>query len=129
MALDPEVRALAKGKNFAAVTVQLPSGAASTQIMWVDADDEHVIFNTEVERAKFKAIQADPRVTVTVWDAGNPYHYAEVRGIVAETDDSDAAKAHIDALAKKYQGLDEYPNPIGSRRVIVKVTPRRQRVQ
>ncbi len=129
MALEPTVKALAQGKNFGAVTVQLPSGAAATQIMWVDADDDHVIFNTEVERAKFKAITANPRVTVTIWDAENPYHYAEVRGRVTETDDSDAARAHIDALAKKYQGVDEYQNPIGSRRVIVKVTPERQRVQ
>jgi len=129
MALEADVKALAQEKNFAAVTVQLPSGAASTQIMWVDADDDHIIFNTEVERAKFRAIQADPRVTVTVWDANNPYHYAEVRGRVTETDDSDAARTHIDALANKYQGVDSYQNPIGSRRVIVKVTPERQRVQ
>lgn len=129
MTLDPTIRKLAQGKNFAAVTVQLPSGHAATQIMWVDADDDHVIFNTEVERAKFKAIEADPRVTVTVWDADNPYHYGEVRGRVVSTDSSDAARAHIDALTKKYMGLDEYPNPIGSPRVIVKVAPERQRVQ
>jgi PPOX class probable F420-dependent enzyme len=127
--LDQAIKELAQGKNFAALTVQLPSGQASTQIMWIDADDDHVIFNTEVDRNKFAAIQRDPRVTVAIWDAANPYHYAEVRGRVTATDDSPAAKDHIDFLAKKYMGVDEYPNKINSSRVIVRITPDRQRIQ
>ena len=35
--------------------------------MWVDADDDHVLINTEVHRAKYKAISANPNVTVTIW--------------------------------------------------------------
>jgi PPOX class probable F420-dependent enzyme len=127
--LDPAIKELAQGKNFAALTVQLPSGQASTQIMWIDADDDHVIFNTEVDRNKFAAIKADPRVTVAIWDATNPYHYAEVRGRVTATDDGPAARDHIDFLAKKYMGVDSYPNPIKSSRVIVQITPDRQRMQ
>ena len=129
MALDPVVKELAQGKNFAALTVHLPSGDAATHVMWIDADDDHLVFNTEVGRAKFRAIEADPRVTIAVWDADNPYHYAEVRGRVVATDDGPAAREHIDALAKKYMGLDDYPNPIATRRVIVKVRPDRQRSQ
>jgi PPOX class probable F420-dependent enzyme len=128
MSLDPDVKALFQAKNFGTVSVHLPSGAVSTQVMWVDADDDHVVFNTEVHRAKYKAVQADPRVTVTVWDADNPYHYAEVRGRVISTETGPAAKDHIDALAKKYMGSDSYPNPIQSERVIVRVEPDRQRV-
>jgi PPOX class probable F420-dependent enzyme len=127
--LDPAIKELAQGKNFAALTVHLPSGQAATQIMRIDADDDHVIFNTEVGRNKSKAIQSDPRVTVAIWDAENPYHYAEVRGRVTATDDSPAAKDHIDFLAKKYMGVDEYPNPITTSRVIVTITPDRQRIQ
>ena len=50
--------------------------------MWVDADDEHVLINTEVHRAKYRNVQADPRVTVTIWDRESPYRYVEVRGRV-----------------------------------------------
>ncbi len=127
--LEPAIKELAQGRNFAALTVQLPSGSASTQIMWIDADDDHVIFNTEVDRNKYQAIRANPRVTVAIWDADNPYHYAEVRGRVTSTDDGPAARDHIDALAKKYMGVDSYPNPISSSRVIVRITPDRQRIQ
>ena len=40
-AVDSRVRDLAQAANFAALTVQLPSGAAMTHVMWVDADDDH----------------------------------------------------------------------------------------
>ena len=40
--------------------VLLRSGAAMSHVMWVDADDDHVLINTEVHRAKFKASSATP---------------------------------------------------------------------
>ena len=126
--VDPEIRSLAQAANFAAFTVRLGSGDAMTHVMWVDADDDHLLINTEVHRGKFKAMTKNPEVTVTVWDSENPYHYAEVTGRVVDHDDSDAARAHIDALSQRYNGTD-YANPIQSRRVIVKIDPVRQRVQ
>jgi PPOX class probable F420-dependent enzyme len=129
MSVEPAVKELFQAKNFGSVSVRLPSGSIGTTVMWVDADDEHIVFNTEVHRAKYKALESDPTVTVTAWDAENPYHYAEVRGKVVSTETGPPAKAHIDALAKKYMGVDDYPNPIQSERVIVRVAPERQRVQ
>ncbi len=129
MSIDPAVKELFQAKNFGTVSVNLPSGEIGTTVMWVDADDEHIIFNTEVHRAKFKALEQNPAVTVTAADSENPYHYAEVRGTVVSTETGPAAKAHIDSLAKKYMGLDDYPNPIQTERVIVRVAPDKQRVQ
>jgi PPOX class probable F420-dependent enzyme len=125
--LDPAIKKLAStGKNFGTVCVQLPNGQIASHVMWVDADDDHIVFNTEVHRLKFKAIEANPNVTLSVWDADNPYAYAEVRGHVVETIRGDTARVHIDALAQRYLGTD-YPNQIESERVIVKVAPDRQR--
>ncbi len=123
--LDDTVKALAKGKNFAALTTLLPDGQPQTQIMWVDADEEHVLINTEVHRQKFKNVTRDPRATVTIIDSGNPYHYAEVRGRVVETVRGEQARAHIDDLSQKYNGTP-YQNPITSERVILKIAPARQ---
>ena len=83
--VDPRVRELAQQANFAAFTVLLRSGTPMTHVMWVDADDDHVLINTEVHRAKFKAIERDPRVTVMIWKRDDPYSYVEVRGRVVET--------------------------------------------
>ena len=66
MSIDADLKALATGKNFAALTTMLPSGQPQTQIMWVDADDEHVLINTELHRAKFRAMESDPNVTVII---------------------------------------------------------------
>ena len=110
-AVDPRVRSWRRRPNFAALTVHLPSGDAMTHVMWVDADDDHVLINTEVHRAKFKAVERDPRVTVMIWEKENPYQYAEVRGRVVETVRGPEARAHIDALSRKYTGRD-YATPI-----------------
>ena len=91
--LDPVIRDLAHGKNFGSISFHLPNGSIATHVMWVDADDEHVLINTEVHRAKYKAIEANPVVTVTVWSSENAYTYAEVRGTVAGEVRGPAARA------------------------------------
>lgn len=128
MALDPRLTELATGANFAALTTLFEDGSPQTQVMWVDADDEHVLVNTEVHRAKFRNVQRDPRVTVTIWDRENPYAYVEVRGRVTDTVGGDEARDHIDACAQRYMGKD-YPNPIQSERVILRITPDRVHVR
>lgn len=127
--LDPAIKELASvGSNFGTVCVQLPSGAIASHVMWVDADDDHMIFNTEVHRAKFRALEPGSHVTMTVWKQDDAYAYAEVRGRVVETIAGPEARAHIDHLAQRYMGRD-YPNEVQSERVIVKVAPDRQRAQ
>jgi PPOX class probable F420-dependent enzyme len=126
--LEEGVRQLAKGKNFAAFTTLLPDGRPMTHVMWVDCDDEHVLINTEVHRQKARNLRRDPRVAVTIWDADDPYRYAEVRGEVVETVTGPEARAHIDALSMKYHG-HEYRNRIQSERLLVRIKPLRQQVR
>jgi PPOX class probable F420-dependent enzyme len=104
--IDDAVRALAEAPNFAAFTTLLPDGMPMTHVMWVDADDTHVLINTEVGRQKYRNVERDPRVVVTVVDQDNPYRYAEVRGRVVERVTGPAARAHIDTLSRKYRGAD-----------------------
>ena len=122
-AVDPRVRELAREANFAAFSVNLASGRVMTHVMWVDADDDHVLINTEVHRAKFRAVERDPRVTVTILDRADPYVYAEVRGHVVETVRGPDARAHIDRLSRKYRGRDYDDSAITSERVILRIAP------
>ncbi|MDE0138913.1 MAG: TIGR03618 family F420-dependent PPOX class oxidoreductase [bacterium] len=123
--LDKRVLRLARGANYASLATMMPDGSVQVHLMWVDADDEHILINTEVHRPKFRNMMADPRVTVLIPDGGNPFHFAEVRGVVVDTVTGADARSHIDALAHKYLGVDEYPNPITSERAIVKIAPER----
>lgn len=104
MALDADLKALAQGKNFAAFSTLMPDGHPQTQMMWVGADDDHLIINTTVGRQKYRNVTADPRVTVTVFELGNPYRYVEARGRVIATEAGQAAAESIDALADKFTG-------------------------
>jgi hypothetical protein len=124
--LDPVIRDFARGKNFGSISFHVPEDAIATHVMWVDADDDHVLINTEVHRWKYLAMQADKNVTVTIWSSDNPYSYAEVRGTITGEIRGPEARESIDALSRKYTGGDYQPQ-IQSERVILQITPTRQR--
>ncbi len=126
--LHDATKALARGKSFAALTTLFEDGSPQTNLMWVDADDDHVLINTEVHRQKYRNLTRDPRVTVAIFDPVNPYHYVEVRGRVVGEVRGEQARAHIDQLSTKYTG-GPYAMPITSERVIVKIAPERERSQ
>lgn len=124
--LDPDVKALAEGPNFAVFTTLLPSGHPMSHVMWVHCDDDHILINTEVHRSKFKNVERDPRVTVTIIDRENPYRFAEVRGEVVENIRGPEARASIDELSLKYGGKPYPEEAIQTERVILKIAPHRQ---
>lgn len=123
--LHAKTRALCDEPNFATLTTLFADGTPQTQVMWVGCDDTHIHINTEIHRAKYHNAVRDPRVTVTIWDAANPYSYVEVRGRVTDTVGGEEARAHIDELARRYTGAD-YANEVTSERVILKITPDRE---
>jgi PPOX class probable F420-dependent enzyme len=122
MPLSPAVKTLATGPNFAALTTLFDDGSPQTQVMWVDADDEHVLINTEVHRAKFRNVGRDPRVSVLIWDRDSPYRYVEVRGRVVEVVRGPDALAHIHGCAQRYLGKAYPEGNITSERAILRIT-------
>ena len=90
--------------------------ATQTQVMWVDANEQHLLINTEVHRQKFRNVERDPRVTVTIWDKEDPYRFVEARGSRREGEGQEA-RDHIDELSQKYRGKPYQPR-IQSERVV-----------
>lgn len=127
MAVDAEIRKLFQRPNFGTITTLLKDGHPITHVMWVDCDDDHVLINTEIHRVKYHNVKRDPRVSVTVWDARDPYVYAEVRGRLVGEVRGTSAREHIDALSMKYRGVPYSDARIHSERVILKIAPDRQR--
>src|SRR5918992_3887794 len=123
--LDPIVLELASGKNFATITTLLPDGHPQAQVMWVGTDGEHLLINTEVPRQKYRNVERDPRVTLTIWDREDPYRFVEVRGEVVEKVRGPEAREHIDELSQKYRGR-LYQTRIRSERVVLRIAPLRQ---
>ena len=70
----------------------------------------------------------DPRVTLAIWDANNPYSYAEVRGTVVSTAIGQEAADHINACSQRYTGAD-YSFGATDKRIIYRIAPIKQRQQ
>ena len=123
--IEGRAEELLQGKNFCHVATLRSDGSVHTAPVWVDVRDGRPVLNTAAGRAWPRNLERDPRVTLTIQNMENPYEYLEVRGRVAERT-TEGADAHIDALAKKYMGVDEYPlRQPGEQRLIVKVEPER----
>lgn len=88
----------------------MADGSPQTTPVWVDVepDGSAVLINTAAGRVKSNNVERDSRVAVSVADKDNPWRYVLVRGTITEQR-YEGADAHIDSLAKKYLGKDEYP--------------------
>jgi len=104
------------------VTTLRADGSPHSTVVWVDAIDDTVLFNTARGRAKERHILGDPRVSVAVIDPQNAFKWVAVSGSAELIDEG--ADAHIDKLAKKYLDADSYPfRTPDEERVIVRITP------
>jgi PPOX class probable F420-dependent enzyme len=127
--IDGRAEELLKAKNFCNVSTLASDGTIHSAPVWVDVQDGKVVLNSAEGRVWPRNLERDPRVTLTIQNLENPYEYLEVRGRVAERT-HDGADEHIDYLAKKYLGVDDYPyRQPGEQRVIIRVAPERAAVR
>ena len=118
-------RDLFQKKAFCSLSTLMPDGSPQVTPVWCDFDGTHVIVNSAKGRRKDTNMRRDPRVSLAIIDPDNPYRYLEVRGRVDEITET-GADAHIDKMAKKYIGMDRYPNrQPGEVRVLYKIKPER----
>ena len=107
---------------YASVTTVREDGSPHTTVVWVDVDDQGVLFNTATGRAKPRHLERDPRVSLTVIDPSDGYRWLSVDGRAEIT--TEGANESIDKLAKKYLGKDEYPwHKPEEQRLIVRIRP------
>jgi PPOX class probable F420-dependent enzyme len=122
MPLDASVKALLEARNFCHVATHRPDGAIQLVPVWVDTDGEHLVLNSAEGRGWVRNLERDDRLTCTVMNMEDPYEFVQVRGRIAERT-HDGAREHIDAMAKKYFGMEQYPGPADEQRVILRVRP------
>src|SRR6266480_3704931 len=104
----------------ATATTLRRDGSPHNTIVWIDAEDGSVTFNTAAGRAKPRNLERDSRVSVLVIDREDGYRWLAVRGAAELT--PEGADEHIDKLARKYTGQGWRPNA-GERRLLVRVRP------
>lgn len=121
-----EFHDLFEKRTFAHVAAVPANGVPHVTPVWIDydADRELLQFNTARGRMKERILQRNPKVGVSMTDPDDPYRYLAVRGEI-ERMTEDGAIDHIDALARRYMDVEEYPNKGESdgTRVIVEIRP------
>jgi PPOX class probable F420-dependent enzyme len=126
--IEGRAEELLKARNFAHVATLRADGSVQVAPTWVDVRDGRPALNTAEGRSWPRNLERDPRITLEVQNTENPYEYVEIRGRVVERT-HEGADEHIDKLAKKYLGVEEYPmRQPGEQRVIILVEPEHVRV-
>jgi len=116
---------LLRARNFAHVGTIRRDGSPHVTVMWVDADDSHVLVNTAVGRAKDRHVRRDPRVSVTVHQEGDGYRWVGIDGTIVEMVTGEEADRHIDFLNRKYHDGKPWSYVSGQQRVMYRIRPDR----
>jgi PPOX class probable F420-dependent enzyme len=106
--LSDTVRWLFDGKNFAVLSTLEPDGRPHSTVVWTRRDGDD--FALPKNRHKTANLTRDPRATVVIFDAANPYESAQVQGIAYIEDDPDGLL--VEELSHKYTG-GPYPGFAG----------------
>ena len=120
--LPDGAKALFDAPNHVTVATIDPDGKPQLSIVWAKRDGDDVLFSTIKGRRKYSNLVRDGRASALVYADGDPYRYAEVRGVVTITEDP--AADLINELSLKYTGEPFGERP-GEQRVIVRIVPDR----
>lgn len=121
--LGEAAKALLREPVLAHVATLGPSGEPRVTPVWVDLDGDDVLINTAEGRVKAVDLHRNPAVALSVVDPSNAYRVVALRGHAVEMT-HEGADEHIDFLAKKYLGVDSYPNRTAAeQRVKVRIRP------
>jgi PPOX class probable F420-dependent enzyme len=125
VSLNEAVRKLLDEPNHAVLGTVNRDGSPQTSVVWVTRDGGDVLISTAAGRRKDRNMRRDPRVSLSVWDSGDPETYAEIRGLAAVTED--VGRELAVQLAEKYDGPgagEEFLRlPPEVVRVVVRITP------
>jgi PPOX class probable F420-dependent enzyme len=121
--LDNYLDLLQQKKAFAGLATIMPDGTPQVTPVWFDYHGGRVRVNTAKGRVKARNLKPGAAVALSIMDPDNPYRYLQIRGRVANATEA-GADAHIDSLAKKYLGKDQYPfRQPGEVRVMYEIEP------
>ncbi len=122
MASIPEAAVhLLEGRHLAHVGTVNADGSPQVTPVWVDHDGDTVLINTATGRVKHRNLSRDPRVSISIVDAEDPYQPLTIKGRVVELSEQ-GADAHIDELSKRYLDRDPYPfRRPGEQRILVRI--------
>lgn len=118
----PETHAdLLERPLFAHLATIRPSGAPQSNVMWFVWDGERIMMTHTKRRQKFRNLEREPRVALSVADPEDPYRFIEVRGVVESIVEDDEKASCYRSLQERYGNV--YDIVDADIRVIVTIRP------
>ncbi len=119
VAFDEKTKALLDGTNFGTVATLNPDGSPQTSVVWLDRDEDAVVFSVTDDKRKTRNLRRDPRVSLSVLDMADPYFSVSIRGRAELVPDPDKRLSR--RLSQKYLGTDPPDDAEGRQRFVVRI--------
>lgn len=105
-----EFHDLFEHQTFAHFATKMADGTPHVTPVWVDYDSEadRVLVNTARGRQKERNVRHNPQVGLSMVDPDDSYRFLSIQGEVDERREEGAVE-HINELAGRYMGVEEYP--------------------
>jgi PPOX class probable F420-dependent enzyme len=114
---------LLETRTLAHVATLGSKGEPQSTPVWFGWDGNHVMLTMTKTAQKYRNLQHDPRLALSIVDPKNTYRYLEIRGRVVGIEE-DAGRDFVNSMAKKYLDLDVYPwHRPGEEHVVMRVEP------
>ncbi len=95
-----------------------PDDTVQVNPMWFELIDGTLRFTHTTKRGKFRNLQHNPSMSLSVIDPENPFHYLEVRGRLIEVVPDPEGEFYV-RLGRRYGNPGQTPPPDSADRVIL----------
>ena len=127
-ALSTEIAAfLSAGTRTGKLGFVASDGRPLVAPVWFIVDGQQIVFNTDKQSSKGRALARDPRVAICVDDEQPPFSFVQVQGTASATEDPEELLDIATRIAGRYMGADR-AEEFGRRNgvpgeLVVRVTP------
>src|SRR5580698_9710919 len=94
-------RHLLEDANYGALGTIRPDDTVQVNPMWFLFDGEQLRFTHTTKRQKFRNLQHNPSMSLSVIDPENPFHYLEVRGRLVDVLPDPSGEFYV-TLGRRY---------------------------
>jgi PPOX class probable F420-dependent enzyme len=101
-ALTDPIRQFLEAPRFATIATLDPNGDPHQAVIWYALDGDDLLINSRVGRVWPQNLDADPRVSIAVYDTERPYHCVMLKGRATRIHEGADAERDIMDLARRY---------------------------
>jgi PPOX class probable F420-dependent enzyme len=119
--IDPRIRELLTGPNYAHVATIGRDGAPRTTAVWIHHEGDLVVIYKEASTVALANLRRDPRLSISVIAFDNPYLGCTIRGRAVEFEGEPAARNWLSARSFEYTGEDMPAQGSPTEGVLIKI--------